>query len=97
MKRYTCTAKLWIWPGEKAAWHFITVPKKESQIIKSNVIVARGFGSVKVEVTIGTTTWRTSIFPDSKSGTYLLPIKAAVRCAELLEVGDTCRVTIAVL
>ena len=47
-----------------------------------------GFGSVRIAVTVGITSWKTSIFPDSKTGTYLLPVKEAVRAAEELETGD---------
>lgn len=82
-------AKLWLWPGN-AAWHFVTLPKKTSTTIKTTFSdMARGFGSLPVTVTIGKTTWETSIFPDSKAGAYLLPIKAAVRKAEQLRVGDS--------
>ena len=91
---YTFKARLWIWPGENAAWHFITVPKKESETIKSKVKIRRGFGSVKVEVKIGKTQWKTSIFPDSKTGTYVLPIKAKVRRDEGIEEGDAVSVAI---
>jgi hypothetical protein len=31
---------------------------------------------------VGKTEWDTSIFPDKKSGVYLLPTKASVRKAE---------------
>lgn len=92
--KYTFKSKLWIWPGEKAAWHFITIPKKESETIKSKIKVRRGFGSVKVKAKIGEVEWSTSIFPDSKSGTYVLPIKAKVRTAEGIEEGDSVSVTI---
>ena len=47
-----------------------------------------GFGSIRVEVTLGGSTWRTSIFPDSKAGCYVLPVKKAVRTAEGVEIGD---------
>lgn len=47
----------------------------------------RGFGSVRVRVTVGATTWSTSIFPDKKSEAYVLPVKALVRRTEALEVG----------
>jgi Domain of unknown function (DUF1905) len=38
--------------------------------------------------------WTTSIFPDSGSGTYVLPIKRPVRTAEALGVGDIATVTV---
>lgn len=79
-KKYSCSAKLWLYPGASANWHFLTVPKDVSTDIKEQTKgLRKGFGSVPVEVTIGKTTWQTSIFPDSKSGTFLLPIKAKVR------------------
>jgi hypothetical protein len=46
-----------------------------------------GWGSVKVEATIGETTWNTSLFL-SDAGTYLLPVKQPVRTAEDIEAGD---------
>lgn len=58
---------------------------------------AKGFGAVRVEVTVGRTVWRTSIFPDNASKTYVLPIKKAVRKAEQLEAGDTARVRLELL
>jgi len=39
---------------------------------------ARPFGTVPARVTLGSTTWSTSLFADTRSGSYLLPIKAAV-------------------
>ena len=47
----------------------------------------RGFGSVKVAVTVGASRWSTSLFPQ-KSGGWFLPIKKPVRIAEGLEYGD---------
>jgi hypothetical protein len=47
----------------------------------------RGFGSVRVSVTVGSTTWQTSVFPDSKTGTFVLPLKKSVRTAEHLKAG----------
>jgi len=88
-RTYQFKTKLWIYPGD-AAWHFLTLPKKESAAIKEAFkAVSRGWGSLPVLVTINKTTWKTSVFPDKKSGTYLLPIKAAVRRAEDLYVDDT--------
>ena len=37
---------------------------------------------------IGTTAWRTSIFPSTAHGGYVLPVKKAVRTAEGIDVDD---------
>ena len=63
-------------------------PGISADITEVTAGIRRGFGSVRVAVTIGATSWRTSIFPDSKTGAYLLPVKNAVRAAEHLETGD---------
>ena len=47
----------------------------------------RGFGSVKVTVTLGGSTWQTSLFPN-KDGSWFLPIKKPVRVAEGLVEGE---------
>jgi hypothetical protein len=54
--------------------------------------LGRGFGSLPVVVTLGSTCWRTSIFPDSKAGAYLLPLKAEVRRRENIRNGSTVRI-----
>jgi hypothetical protein len=85
---YTIQTKLWIYPGD-AAWHFVNIPSNVTEEI--NFLYSerkRGFGSLPVEVTIGETTWKTSIFPDKKTNSYLLPIKADVRKKEDIASGD---------
>lgn len=83
------TARVFVYPG-MTAWRLITVPKKESEALKKKYgAYARGWGSLPVSVTIGNTSWNTSIFPDKKSGTYVLPLKAAVRKAEGIFDDDT--------
>lgn len=82
-------SRVFVYPG-MAAWRFITIPKKESEALKKKYGAhARGWGSLPVAVTIGKTSWNTSIFPDKRSGTYLLPLKAAVRKAEGIFDDDT--------
>lgn len=81
------TSPLWLYQG-KGAWYFITVPKAQSEQIRfHNTLPRRGWGSVPVRVTIGDTTWNTSVFPDSKTGTFLLPVKAEVRRRQNLAEG----------
>ncbi len=96
-KSYKIKEKVWLYPGDMAAWHFITLPKSAGMEIKETYgALAKGFGSLPVEVTIGKTKWRTSIFPDKISKSYLLPLKAKVRTSEEIEVGDvvTCTLTL---
>ena len=72
-----------------SGWHFVTLPTDVSDEIEDRTEPARvGFGSVRVEVTVGSTTWQTSLFPDTKAGAYVLPMKKPVRTAEGLEAGD---------
>ncbi|ONI72262.1 hypothetical protein BWI15_19600 [Kribbella sp. ALI-6-A] len=81
------SALLWEHPGE-GSWHFVSVPAETSDDIADLTAgTRRGFGSVRVTVTVGSTTWQTSVFPDSKTGTYVLPVKKAVRTAEDLQAG----------
>lgn len=87
--QYKLRAKLWKWSG-KDAWHFLTLPKNESKEIRGLFgDLKRGFGSLRVRVTIGATSWDTSIFPSAKDKAYLLPVKASVRKAEGLKSGAT--------
>lgn len=68
-------------------WRFLVVPKVESATVREKWgNQAKGWGSLPVVVELGDAKWKTSIFPDKKSGGYLLPLKAAVRKAE--GVGD---------
>ena len=56
----------------------------------------RGFGSVKVTVTLGESRWQTSLFPN-KDGSWFLPIKKPVRLAESLDYGDKIEVELELL
>jgi hypothetical protein len=85
---YEFTADLWRWSGE-AAWHFVTLPHEVAdEIDERTADTRRGFGSVRVRVTVGATTWSTSLFPDNRSESFLLPVKKSVRLAEGLEAGS---------
>ena len=89
-------AALWEWDAapEGSSWVFLTVPEDVSEEIRMQAGEPRGFGSVRVEVGVGATTWRTSVFPDSARGCYVLPVKKAVRKAQGIEPGDTAHVTV---
>lgn len=78
-----------------AGWHFITLPKKDAEHIKKNFGgIKRGFGSIKVMATIRKTSWKTSIFPDKKAGSYLLPVKTEVRKKEHIHENDIIEITL---
>ena len=49
---------------------------------------AKGFGSVKVTASIAGNSWSTSVFPESKSHSYVLPVKKAIRTATGISDGD---------
>jgi Domain of unknown function (DUF1905) len=92
---FAFTAPLWQWDGQ-AAWHFVSLPAEVTDEIADLVEgqPRAGFGSVAVDVTIGASNWQTSVFPDSKRGTYLLPVKRAVRIAEGLGVDEPVTVSL---
>ena len=80
-----------IWPSEKAAWWFFTLPFEVAEQVRFAHAgrPKRGFGSVRVEDTLGQTSWRTSLFPNKADQNYLLPVKAAVRKAQSVVQGPT--------
>jgi hypothetical protein len=91
---YEFQAELWRWTGE-SAWHFITIPGAVSDDIDARTeSTRRGFGSVRVQARIGSTTWSTSVFPDKERQAFVLPVKKEVRTAEGIEEGDTVTVQI---
>ena len=86
--KYSFKAELWVWEGQ-GAWHFLTLPKDISAEIKEAFCTGRpGFGSIRVTAIIKGHVWKTSIFPDSKSGCYLLPVKAEIRKKANISAGD---------
>ena len=88
-------AALWRETGRTVSWTLVSLPTDlADDILDRAGSYSRGFGSLRVDATIGGSDWRTSIFPDSKVGTYVLPIKRAVRTAEGLQTGDVARVRI---
>ena len=82
--QYKIRANVWLYP-RMTGWHFVSIPQDISEDIKNHFgDMKRGWGSLPVLVTIGKTSWKTSIFPDKKAGGYLLPIKSDVRKKEAI-------------
>jgi len=91
----TFNAELWLWEARADNWTFVTVPADISEDIRELAAAPRrGFGSIRVQAAIGSSAWRTSIFPDATHGCYVMPVKAKVRKAEGLGEGDTASVSI---
>jgi len=91
--RYGFESAVTRWQSREDGWFFAHVPAAESDEIRSLPLPRGGFGSLRVAVTIGSTTWRTSVFPES-DGRYALPLKRQVRDREGIEEGDTVRIAI---
>jgi hypothetical protein len=86
--------EMWFWKGP-APWHFITVPDEEcGELEATSAFVTYGWGMIPVTAQIEGTAWKTSLFP--KDGQYIVPVKASVRKAEGLELGDMVTVRLAV-
>ena len=60
---HASSAGLWRYDGE-AGWFFVSLPPDLADAIYEENGPARGFGSVKVSVRIGSSRWATSVFPD---------------------------------
>lgn len=82
-KVYSVIGELEIFQME-APWTYISVPENKIPNVKPG-----GWGSIPVNVTVGKTTWKTSIFPIQKGAGHFIPIKKQVRNKESIVVGDT--------
>jgi hypothetical protein len=77
---------VWEWRGP-APFHFVTVPEPEADELRAIApMVSYGWGMIPVELTIGSTRSTTSLWP--KNGSFVVPLKDAVRVAEGIELGD---------
>ncbi len=86
--------EIWFWKGP-APWHFLTVPEEDcDELSAMSAVVSYGWGMIPVTARIGRTEWKTSLWP--KDGRYIVPVKAAVRRAEGLALGDAVMVRLIV-
>lgn len=81
------TGPVWEWRGP-APYYFVTVPDDGCAAIADAAgLVTYGWGMIPVTVTMGSTTWTTSLWP--KDDAYVVPLKVAARRAEQVDVDDT--------
>jgi hypothetical protein len=93
MNSYKFTAEVWLHNDMPGAWYFITLPLDAADEIRATN-ARRGFGSVRVHAAIGDSAWDTSVFPDTKTDSFILPIKAPIRRRQDIDEGDHVTVTI---
>lgn len=79
------------WRGP-APFYFVAIPEEESADIKFAAQGIEYWGQVPVVVRIGDTEFTTALFP--KDGSYLLPVKDAVRRAEGVDVDQVVTVSL---
>jgi len=95
MTHYRFAATTYLWAARTDSWVFVNLPEDAADEIEDAAPEPRrGFGAIKVEVTVGRTTWRTSVFPSKHDATCVLPLKRAVLKAEGIAVGDTVTVSL---
>lgn len=86
--------EVWHWRGP-APHHFVSVPTPEAEAIAEVAgQVSYGWGCIPVTGRVGTTRFTTSLFP--KDGSYVVPLKVAVRRAEGIELGDLVEVSLTI-
>lgn len=85
--QYTFTATFQKHSEENAdGWCFLFMPKGLAKEIRADFKWREeGWGRMKVTAKIGGSEWKTSIWFDTKHDTYLLPVKAAIRKKEKIE------------
>ncbi|HYD02959.1 MAG TPA: DUF1905 domain-containing protein [Alphaproteobacteria bacterium] len=80
------------YPGP-GGWFFVIVPKNIGEKIQKSAPKINNWGFVKVKMTLGKTSWESSIFPDKKHG-FLIAIKADIRKKENINNGDKVKIKI---
>lgn len=94
--KYEFKAKVWKYEGPNG-WYFASVPHDLSKEIRKIYSDSEeGWGRLKSEITINKTTWKTSIWFDTKHSCYLVPIKAAIRKKEGIADGSEVRILLQV-
>jgi hypothetical protein len=83
---YRFSGRVIEWRGP-APFYYLKVPEEESADIREIAAMASyGWGVIPVVARIGDIEFETSLFP--KDGSYLLPLKDAVRKPQQITVGD---------
>ncbi|MBI2729802.1 MAG: DUF1905 domain-containing protein [Sphingobacteriales bacterium] len=94
--KYAFTGKPWQYTGPNGGY-FVSLPKALSKEIRAALrSEEEGWGRLKALAKIGKSEWKTAIWFDTKLNTYLLPLKAAIRKKEIIEVGHNIKVELCI-
>ena len=88
---WTVSAEVIEWRGP-APYFYLPMSEDDSADLKIEAAGLEYWGQVAVEVVVGDTTFRTAVFP--KDGRYLVPLRAAIRKAEHIELGTRVLATV---
>jgi Domain of unknown function (DUF1905) len=95
---FSFEAELFRWESTATTWYFFRMPTDQSAELQEQMDgLTKGFGSIRVEATIGDSVWQTSVFPEGSTKQYMLPVKAAIRKAQDLEAGESIGISVQVL
>jgi hypothetical protein len=95
--QYDFSAEAWQHASVGGGWYFVSLPLALSKEIREHLKwQEEGWGRLKATAQIGKSEWETAIWFDTKQNRYLLPLKAAIRKKENIEVGHTLQVSVRV-
>lgn len=81
------TGEVVYWRGP-SPFYFVEIPEPESDVIASEKSqLTYGWGCIPARAVIAGTAFTTSLFP--KDNLYMLPVKASVRAALGVDLGET--------
>ena len=92
--KFEFESKVIEWRGP-APFYFATTPDSITHELETSAgHLSYGWGCIPVDVTIGNTTFYTALIP--REETYFVPLRAAVRKAEQIELGSSQKIRLAV-
>ena len=94
MLELSFSAEVVEWRGPAPFFYARVPPEAATEIAAIKRSASYGWGAIPVTARIGEVTFKTSLFP--KDGTYLLPLKVAVRRRVGMTVGDVVEVEMTV-
>lgn len=92
-RKFTIKGVVWVWPGS-TPWHFITLDKKISDEVRESF---PKMSIVKIKAKVGEVEWQTAFFRESKTKSYIMPLKKKIRLAEDIWSGEEIEVHVEIL